>query len=87
MERVNIRSIKTIAKIVGTIICVSGAMSMTLLKGPKLLNVENLPSKSIMTRSDNENWLMGCLCLLGNCVAWSLWLILQVCILILSIYN
>jgi hypothetical protein len=78
MERVNIRSIKTIAKIVGTIICVSGAMSMALLKGPKLLNVENLPSKSIMTRSDNENWLMGCLCLLGNCVAWSLWLILQV---------
>jgi len=80
MEKVNIRSMRTIAKIVGTVICISGAISIALLKGPKLLNAENIPSKSIMARisGSDENWLLGCLCLLGNCVAWSIWLILQV---------
>ncbi|KAI4335488.1 hypothetical protein L6164_014128 [Bauhinia variegata] len=38
MEKVNIRSLRSIAKIVGTVICVSGAVSMALLKGPKLMN-------------------------------------------------
>jgi hypothetical protein len=41
MEKVNIRSMRSIAKIVGTIICISGATAMVLLKGPKLLNAEN----------------------------------------------
>ncbi|XP_050920551.1 WAT1-related protein At4g30420 [Lathyrus oleraceus] len=80
MERVNIRSLRTIAKIVGTIICVSGAVSITLLKGPKLLNAENLPSESIIGSSlkSEEKWLLGCLCLLGSIIAWSIFLILQV---------
>ncbi|CAJ2665103.1 unnamed protein product [Trifolium pratense] len=80
MEKVNIRSLRTIAKIVGTLICVGGAMSITLLKGPKLLNAENLPSKSTMvtTLGSDDNWLLGCLFVLASSVAWSLWLILQV---------
>ncbi|XP_058745206.1 WAT1-related protein At4g30420-like [Vicia villosa] len=77
MEKVNIRSLRTIAKIVGTIVCISGALFIVLLKGPKLLNLENLPSKSIMAGSD-ENWLLGCIFLLGSSVAWSVWLILQI---------
>ncbi|XP_058745208.1 WAT1-related protein At4g30420-like [Vicia villosa] len=80
MERVNIRSLRTIAKILGTLICVSGAVSITLLKGPKLLNAKNIPSKSIIGSSlkSAENKLLGCLCLLGSIVAWSIFLILQV---------
>ncbi|KAI5423390.1 hypothetical protein KIW84_046378 [Lathyrus oleraceus] len=80
MERVNIRSLRSIAKIVGTIICVTGAVSIALLKGPKLLNAENLPSKSFIGLSleSDENWLLGCLFLLGSIVAWSIFLILQV---------
>ncbi|WJX85839.1 hypothetical protein P8452_68233 [Trifolium repens] len=80
MEKVNIRSLRTIAKIVGTIICVSGAVCIALLKGPKLLNAENIPSKSILglASESDENWLLGCLSLLGCIVAWSIFLILQV---------
>ncbi|CAJ2664259.1 unnamed protein product [Trifolium pratense] len=81
MEKVNIQSLRTIAKIVGTLICVSGAVSIALLKGPKLLNVEKIPSKSTMDtilRSDDDNWLLGCLYLLGSNVAYSIWIILQV---------
>ncbi|KAF5742857.1 putative Nodulin MtN21 /EamA-like transporter family protein [Tripterygium wilfordii] len=40
LEKVNIRSSRSIAKIVGTVICVGGAVSMAMLKGPKLLNSE-----------------------------------------------
>jgi len=54
---------------------------MTLLKGPKLLNADYLmPSKTTMTTTfgSDENWLIGCLFLLGSSVAGSIWLILQV---------
>jgi hypothetical protein len=80
MEKVNIRSLRTIAKIVGTIICVSGAVCIALLKGPKLVNAEKIPSKSILglASESDENWLLGCLSLLGCIVAWSIFLILQV---------
>ncbi|TKY68965.1 WAT1-related protein [Spatholobus suberectus] len=77
MEKMNIRSLRSWAKIVGTVTCVSGAMSIALLKGQKLLNAEIMPSKSILGAGD-ENWLLGCLSLFGSCIAWSLWLILQV---------
>ncbi|KHN01957.1 Auxin-induced protein 5NG4 [Glycine soja] len=76
MEKVNIRSTRSLAKIIGTVICVSGAVSMALLKGPKLLNAEILPSKSIMA-SGGDHWLLGCLFLTGCCCAWSVWLILM----------
>ncbi|XP_022641609.1 WAT1-related protein At4g30420-like [Vigna radiata var. radiata] len=79
MEKVNIGSWRSIAKIVGTVICVSGAVSIALLKGPKLLNAENLPSKSItMVSSEAASWVLGCLFLTLSCFSWSIWLILMV---------
>ncbi|XP_042939270.1 WAT1-related protein At4g30420 [Carya illinoinensis] len=79
LERVDFGSLTSIAKIVGTILCVSGAVSMTLLRGPKLLNAELLlPANSHLLGSGHENWLLGCVLLFGSCCCWSLWLILQV---------
>ncbi|CAN7082042.1 unnamed protein product [Brassica oleracea var. botrytis] len=40
-ETVNIRNIRGLAKISGTVLCVVGAISMTLLRGPKILNSES----------------------------------------------
>ncbi|XVF47817.1 hypothetical protein PTKIN_Ptkin03bG0141400 [Pterospermum kingtungense] len=77
LEKVNIRSLKSIAKVAGTVICVTGAIFMALLRGPKLLNTQMLPSKSIFG-SECEHWLLGCLFLFGSATCWSLWLILQV---------
>lgn len=51
---------------------------MALLKGPKLLNAEFLPSKSVLFIPGIDNWLLGCLLLLGSSFFWSLWMILQV---------
>ncbi|KAK4604917.1 hypothetical protein RGQ29_013117 [Quercus rubra] len=76
MEKVNIRSFISSAKIIGTVICVGGAISMALLKGPKLLNMELLPSKSIFG-AGGDNWLLGCLSLFGSSWFWSFWVIMQ----------
>ncbi|CAN1165535.1 WAT1-related protein At4g28040 [Linum perenne] len=46
MEKINSRSIRSGAKIVGTIICVVGAMAIAFQEGPKLLNSELLGSES-----------------------------------------
>ena len=73
----NIRSLRSIAKIAGTVICVTGAIFMALLRGPKLLNAQILPEKSFFG-SEGEHWLLGCLFLIGSAFCWSLWLILQV---------
>ncbi|PWA50038.1 nodulin MtN21 /EamA-like transporter family protein [Artemisia annua] len=80
LEPINMRSLRTIAKILGTVVCVTSAAAMTLVKGPKLLNAQ-LPSGnsllSNLTESD-DRWLLGCLCLFAGCCCWSFWLIIQV---------
>ncbi|XP_050216080.1 WAT1-related protein At4g28040-like [Mercurialis annua] len=73
LEKVDIRSLRSIAKIGGTILCISGAICMALLKGPKLLN-----SELVLSRSEGGNWVLGCLLLTGACCLWPLWLIIQV---------
>ncbi|KAI3984439.1 hypothetical protein MKX01_022703 [Papaver californicum] len=90
LEKVDIRSLSTLAKIVGTVICVCGAFCIAFMKGPKLLNTEFSPQQqdqnsvilhyfnSSVTVGSPNNWMLGCFLLLGSCVCWSVWLILQV---------
>ncbi|KAF8389300.1 hypothetical protein HHK36_025993 [Tetracentron sinense] len=79
-EKVDIRSFRSVAKIIGTVVCVIGATSMALLKGPKLLNTDIRPANTIL-HSGIENWIMGCLLLFGSTCCSSLWFIIQVPIL------
>ncbi|CAI0427703.1 unnamed protein product [Linum tenue] len=73
MEIINMRSLRSGAKILGTFICVCGAMAMAFLKGPKLLN-----DSPFVASSDDKDWLMGCLLLFAASFFWSLWIIFQV---------
>ncbi|KAL3824685.1 hypothetical protein ACJIZ3_020714 [Penstemon smallii] len=77
LEKIHLRSLRSAAKIIGTVLCVSGAVAMALLKGPKLLNNEFLPRNSLFHHREKDTWLLGCLFLLGSTCCWSLWLILQ----------
>lgn len=82
LETVNVKRLSSIAKILGTILCVGGAVSMALLRGAKLLNAQ-LPPANFFTafhslKADDNTWLLGCIFLFGTSCCWSLWLILQV---------
>ncbi|KAK6151517.1 hypothetical protein DH2020_014152 [Rehmannia glutinosa] len=69
LEKVHLRSLRSIAKIIGTVFCVSGAAAMALLKGPKLLNMEFMPRNSIFlgSKGQDDTWLLGpCNCLLSR---------------------
>lgn len=78
MEKVNIKSLRGQAKVVGIVISVSGAMVMTFYQGPviKMLN-SNLNAYN----SKANNWLLGSILLIGSIFAWSSWLVFQVPVL------
>ncbi|KAK4374920.1 hypothetical protein RND71_005597 [Anisodus tanguticus] len=85
LEKVQIKSLRSIAKVIGTILCVAGAVAMALIKGPKLLNSEFIPTNGLLLvlgkeNSENldSNWMLGVILLIGSAVCWSFWLILQV---------
>lgn len=69
LENVNIRSIYGQAKVVGTLVCVGGAMVMTLYKGPVLLKAVN--------GLGLDTWMVGALLLFASCFVWSSWLTFQ----------
>jgi hypothetical protein len=77
-EKINLRSLRNAAKILGTICCVSGALTMAFLKGNKLLHMEFFPDSKHLTASGDDDWIFGCLLLLASSVFWSCWMIMQV---------
>ncbi|KAM3275477.1 hypothetical protein ACQJBY_044070 [Aegilops geniculata] len=70
LEKVDLRSSRSIAKIVGTVVCLAGAMLMAFFKGPKLLGALLLPV--------TDDWVKGGIYLMGNAFCFSIWYILQV---------
>jgi len=69
MEKVDMNSKYGLAKIVGTIVCVGGAMIMTFYKGPVLLTTPN--------ELTFNTWMLGALMLLVGCLFWSGWVTFQ----------
>ncbi|URE12643.1 EamA-like transporter family [Musa troglodytarum] len=82
LEQININSRYGVAKVVGTVASVGGATIITLYKGPPLLHHHH-HAKLFLGASSNTilNWTLGCVYVLGNCVAWSGWMVLQVPVL------
>lgn len=82
MEIVNVRSPRGIAKILGTVVSLAGVTTMTLYKGPALKNIGHaLIHMRGSTAVVQENWLKGSLLTVVSCITWSIWYIMQVCII------
>lgn len=81
LERVGIRSLAGQAKVLGTLICVGGAMLMTLYKGIPITlwssPFDFRQGKGNDNGSDSENLTKGSLLLVASCISWSSWFILQ----------
>ncbi|KAF9683092.1 hypothetical protein SADUNF_Sadunf05G0176200 [Salix dunnii] len=82
IEKVRINRKDGIAKVLGTICCVAGASVITLYTGPVIYNPAkhlNRPTPMFVSLGDAaaKNWTLGCLYLIGHCLSWSGWLVLQ----------
>jgi drug/metabolite transporter (DMT)-like permease len=77
-EKVEIRKMRGKAKVVGTTICVGGAMVITLYKGPviKLLTAYN--STANYNNILGSKRVLGCILLFASVFTWSSWITFQV---------
>ncbi|KAJ8540953.1 hypothetical protein K7X08_001769 [Anisodus acutangulus] len=82
IETVRINRKDGISKVCGTLLCVAGASVITLYKGPTIYS-PNPPlqrtSSVLLALGDanGKNWTLGCIFLIGHCLSWAGWLVLQ----------
>ncbi|WVZ78200.1 hypothetical protein U9M48_025949 [Paspalum notatum var. saurae] len=74
IERVRLRRRDGLAKAAGTLLCVAGATVITLFKGPAVVGPPPAPA---VASAGGKSWTLGCLYLMGHCLSWSAWLVLQ----------
>lgn len=79
MEKIDIRSSSSLAKLFGTIIAISGAMVFTLYKGPEIFHTNSSSnSHNQLHLSQASNWVFGGLILVMAGIVSSIWKVLQV---------
>lgn len=81
LERVNVKEVRSLAKVIGTLVTFGGALLMTLYKGPQI-NLFYSPNTThqqdgVHSPQGLKHWVSGTLFLLLGCVAWSSFIILQ----------
>ncbi|XP_020227275.1 WAT1-related protein At4g08290-like isoform X1 [Cajanus cajan] len=81
LERVNFKEVRSLAKVIGTLVTFGGALLMTLYKGP-LINLFYSPNTThhqdvSHTPQDLKHWVSGTLFLLLGCFSWASFIILQ----------
>ncbi|BAT78627.1 hypothetical protein VIGAN_02133000 [Vigna angularis var. angularis] len=84
LEKVNLRKFHSLAKVIGTVITVSGAMVMTLYKGPAFQIIKgggaissHGNSSSSTTEPSDQHWVVGTVMLISSCASWAGFFILQ----------
>ncbi|XP_051143584.1 WAT1-related protein At1g43650-like isoform X2 [Andrographis paniculata] len=82
METMSITQKQGLAKIVGSALCLGGAMVFTFYKGPDLYaGVESDSPHAFAKRYTKEEWIKGSLLTLAAFFVWAVWLIVQTPIL------
>ncbi|XP_020248867.1 WAT1-related protein At1g44800-like isoform X2 [Asparagus officinalis] len=76
LEKLDFKSPRGIAKIVGTLVSLAGVTIMTLYKGPA---VKNLWEALIHIQGSvvHESWVKGSILTVVSCITWSIWYIMQ----------
>ncbi|OIW02429.1 hypothetical protein TanjilG_05022 [Lupinus angustifolius] len=80
LETVNLKKIHSLAKVIGTAVTVSGAMVMTLYKGPEFQIVKGhggSQHNSASTDASSQHWVLGTVMLIASCGGWASFFILQ----------
>ncbi|CAN6455692.1 unnamed protein product [Victoria cruziana] len=76
MEKLDVRSRRGIAKVMGTIVSLGGALIMSMYKGPDfkrrwgaLINIHG--------GTVHEDWVKGSILCLTSCITWAMWYVMQ----------
>ncbi|KAG4389569.1 hypothetical protein GLYMA_06G111702v4 [Glycine max] len=77
LERVNVKEVRSLAKLIGTLVTFSGALLMTFTKVLKLSYFSLLSQPTTKMEATLLMRLSGTVFLLLGCVAWSSFFILQ----------
>ncbi|KAL3634769.1 hypothetical protein CASFOL_021823 [Castilleja foliolosa] len=77
MEKVNLKKIPSLAKVIGTLITVTGAMLMTLYKGPVLGIFPGGANHAAAASTADQHWVSGTIMMLSCIVGWAAFFILQ----------
>lgn len=83
MEKVAFRRSSSRAKVIGTIVSITGAFVVTLYKGPRILPNPSSPSTSLLHQqntllSSQPRWIIGGLFLTTEYILVPMWYIVQV---------
>ncbi|PRQ26521.1 putative EamA domain-containing protein [Rosa chinensis] len=80
IEHVNIKEVRSQAKVMGTLVTFGGALLMAMYKGPAINLVgshDDGGHHESSSRTSSTHWAMGTLFILIGCVAWSCFYVLQ----------
>ncbi|KAK1438848.1 hypothetical protein QVD17_04660 [Tagetes erecta] len=77
MEKIDMRSSSSVAKLVGTMIATSGAMVLTLYQGPSIFHSINSSDQNQILLPQPSNWILGGLITFTAGIFGCLWTVLQ----------
>lgn len=77
LEDVDVKNPRGVAKIIGTILSLTGALTMALYKGHAIHSLQGAPFH-IRAKFVHKNWIKGSILAVASCISWSLWYIMQV---------
>ncbi|MFS8017366.1 hypothetical protein Hanom_Chr15g01379541 [Helianthus anomalus] len=78
MEKIDIKSSSSLAKLSGTMIAISGAMLFTFYQGPEFFHCNpSLDSTNKLRLSRPSDWIIGSLILVGNGIVYAIWTVSQ----------
>jgi hypothetical protein len=81
MEKLALKSSSTRAKIMGTVVSISGALVVVLYEGPTIISTSSRspsPSPQFPLSTSLSNWVIGGLLLAVEYLLFSMWYIVQV---------
>ncbi|TVU48366.1 hypothetical protein EJB05_08000, partial [Eragrostis curvula] len=79
MEIVDMKSLRGVAKVAGTVVSFAGVTTITLYKGTAIASLWRAPihihgSNAVQV---HESWMKGSFLAVASCICWSFWYILQ----------
>ncbi|KAK2453771.1 WAT1-related protein [Trifolium repens] len=81
MEKVNMKNKSGKAKILGTFVCIGGALVLILYKGMPIINPQSHHIDKATTisaaASNLKKWIIGSIFLTAGCLLWSSWFLIQ----------